>query len=136
MKTIKLSKDTHHSSAMRYVVDIDGYPLYFDQPVDWGGEASAPVPHDYFDASIVACKAMVIRIVAKRRGYALDEVNITLNVDDSNERNGRYIMNFDIELIGDLDDKARKMLLNAAEQCPVGKLATDAVTVEFNSRLI
>lgn len=136
MKKQILSKDTESASPYRQVVDVDGYKLYFDQPESVGGEDSAPVPHAYLDAAVLACKGMVIRLFAARRGFPLDDVKITLNTDDSQERKGLYAMNFEVELIGDLDDKQRETLLAVAEQCPVGKLLTDNVKVEFNSRLV
>lgn len=101
-----------------------------------GGEASAPNPHAYLDAAVLACKAMTIRIFAARRNYALEDVKITLKRDDSQEAKGLYVMNFEIELIGNLDDKARKVLLNAAEQCPVGKLLGNDIEVQLNSQLV
>lgn len=135
MRKQTLYKDNTSNSPYRMVVDADGYKFYFDQPEAIGGEGSAPTPHVYLDAAVLACKAMVIRIVAARRGIALEDVKITLNTDDSEERKGRYVMDFVIELIGDLSEKDRQMLLKTAEQCPVGKLLGDDVTVELNSRL-
>lgn len=136
MKKQTLTKDTTSPSPYRQVVDVDGYSLYFDQPQAVGGAGSAPAPHAYLDAAVLACKGMVIRLFAARRNLPLDDVKITLNTDDSKERDGLYVMNFDIELIGDLDDKQRLTLLSVAEQCPVGKLLEDKVKVELNSRLV
>ncbi len=136
MKKQILSKDTESASPFRQVVDANGYKLYFDLPEAFGGEGSAPNPHVYLDAAVLACKGMVIRLAAARRKLPLDDVKITLNTDDSQERDGLYVMNFAIELIGDLDDKQRQILLAAAEQCPVGKLLGDNVKVELNSRLV
>ncbi len=136
MKTQVLTKDTESTSPYRQVVDANGYKLYFDLPKMFGGEDTAPNPHVYLHASVLACKGMVIRIAAQRRKLPLEDVKITLNTDDSQERKGLYVMNFDIELIGDLDDKQCETLLAAAEQCPVGKLLGDDVKVEINSRLV
>lgn len=136
MKKRVLSKDTASNSPFRQVVEADGYQLYFDLPEAYGGEGSAPNPHIYLDAAVLACKGMVIRLFAKKQGIPLEDVNITLNTDDSQERKGLYVMNFDIELIGDLDEEQRQKLLDFAEQCPVGKLLGDDVKVEINSRLI
>ncbi len=136
MKTQVLTKDTESTSPFRQVVDANGYKLYFDLPEAYGGEGSAPNPHVYLDASVLACKGMVIRLFAKKQGIPLEDVNITLNTDDSQERKGLYVMNFDIELIGNLDEEQRQKLLDFAEQCPVGKLLGDDVKVEINSRLV
>lgn len=128
--------DNAHQSEIRQIVEVDGFPIYFDGPEAVGGASSAPNPHAYLNASVAACKAITIRLVAKRRKIALEDVKITLHCDDSEERKGRYVMNFEIELIGDLDDKERNMLLAAAEQCPVGKLLSGDVKVELNSKLV
>ncbi len=136
MKTRTLAKDTEHASPYRQYVDVDGYKIYFDQPESVGGGNSAPAPHAYLDAAVLACKGMVIRLFAARRGLALEDVKITLHTDDSEEKNGRYVMNFEIELIGDLTDKEKKTLLAVAEQCPVGKLLQDGIDVELNSTLV
>lgn len=136
MKTQTLKKDLNHTSKMRQVVKAGEHEIYFDVAEKLGGEASAPNPHIYMDAAVLACKAMTLRIFAAHRGYALEDVNITLNTDDSKERKGLYIMNFEIELIGNLDEKEKKALLAAAEQCPVGKLLGDKVEVVLNSKLV
>ncbi len=136
MKTQTVSQDKNHSSKMRQVVKAGDNEIYFDVPEALGGESSAPNPHVYLDAAVLACKAITIRLFAARRGYALEDVSITLNTDDSKEREGIYVMNFDIELIGDLDEKERKALLAAAEQCPVGKLFGEKAQVVLNSKLV
>ncbi|PIE45875.1 MAG: hypothetical protein CSA45_01385 [Gammaproteobacteria bacterium] len=136
MKTLVSKKDATSSSSIKQVVDVNGYPIYFDGPKIIGGADEAPNPHAYLNAAVAACKAITIRLVAKRRKIALQDVNVTLHCDDSEERKGRYVMNFDIQLIGDLTEKQRQMLLSAAESCPVGKLLTEDVVVELNSRLV
>lgn len=136
MKNLSVKKDTTSTSKIKQIVIVDGYSISFDGPESIGGASEAPNPHAYLNASVAACKAITIRLVAERRKMALEDVNITLNCDDSEERKGRYVMNFDIELIGDLSEKERQVLLNAAVACSVGKLLTDDVSVELNSQLV
>ncbi len=136
MKTQSVSRDKNHTSKMRQVVKAGDNEIYFDVPKALGGEGSAPNPHVYLDAAVLACKAITIRLFAARRGYALEDVNITLNTDDSKEREGLYVMNFDVELIGDLEEKERKALLAAAKQCPVSKLFDEKTNVVINSQLV
>lgn len=132
-----LHQDLKHSSPYRQVVDVNGYEIYFDLPEAMGGSGTAPNPHAYLDAAVLGCKAMVMRLFANRRGLPLEDIQITLNSDDSEERKGRYVMNFEIKLIGEqLTDKNRENLFKIAEQCPVGKLLTDEAEVTLNSRLV
>lgn len=136
MSTATVKKDNSHDSAMRQRVDINGHELYFDVPQAYGGTNSAPSPHDYVDAALLACKALTIRIVANHKNIPLTDVNIALKSDPSQERKGRYTMDLEIELIGDLNDEQRETLFQAAEKCPVGKLLDGAVKVEINSKLV
>lgn len=133
-KVLNLYKDTE--GDMRQVVEVKGHKLYFDVPELLGGSSSAPDPHDYFDASIVACKALTIKIYANRKKYDLQDMKVTATRDDSGERKGLYKLKVSIELIGDLSEAERQDLLAAAEKCPVGKLVTDDVQVDITSELI
>ncbi|PID65013.1 MAG: peroxiredoxin [Gammaproteobacteria bacterium] len=135
MTTTTLTRDQQHDNPMRQHVIINGRDLYLDVPAQYGGSDSAPTPHDFVDAAVAACKAITIRMVAAKRGIPLQDVNITLESDASQEHQGRYTMDIRIELVGDLDEKQRQMLLHAAEQCPTGKLLTEA-DVSINASLV
>ncbi len=135
MTTLTLTRDNQSDNPMRQRVVVNGHEMYLDVPAQYGGSGSAPTPHDYIDAAVVACKAITIRIVAAKRGIPLQDVNITLKSDASQEQQGRYTINLSIELVGDLDEKQRQMLLHAAEQCPTGKLLTEA-DVTINTSLV
>ncbi len=134
MTTLTLTRDNQYDNPMRQQVTVNGHKMYLDVPAQYGGAGSAPTPHDFIDAAVAACKAITIRMVAAKRNIPLQDVNITLESDASEEHQGRYTMNLSIELVGDLDEKQRQMLLHAAEQCPTGKLLTEA-DVTINTSL-
>ncbi len=136
MTTSTVKKDASHSSAMRQRVDINGHELYLDVPAIYGGANSAPTPHDYIDAALLACKAITIRMIAKQKKIPLTDVNITLKSDASQERKGRYPMDLEIELVGNLTEEQRQMLFNAAEQCPTGKMLSSEVKVDISAKLV
>ncbi len=135
MTTLTLTRDNQNNNPMRQHVVVNGHDLYLDVPAQYGGADSAPTPHDFMDAAVAACKAITIRIVAAKHNIPLQDVNITLESDASEEHQGRYTMNLSIELVGDLDEKQQQILLHAAEQCPTGKLLTEA-DVSINARLV
>jgi putative redox protein len=115
-------------------INIGPYTLHSDVSLEMGGADSAPQPHDLFDAALGACKAMTLALYARQRGLPLEGLDVTLNRDDSQERQGTYRLDVELTLHGPLDDAQRQQLLRIADKCPIHKLMTSS-TVEVNTRL-
>lgn len=97
-----------------------------------GGEDTAPGPHDYFDASLAACKAMTALWYARAHNLPLERVEAHVERDDSKERQGTYKLTVRLAFHGPLDAAQRKRLYDAVARCPVHKLMTTA-TVEIDT---
>lgn len=97
-----------------------------------GGADAAPGPHDYFDASLAACKAMTALWYAKAHGIPLERVETHVERDDSKERQGTYKLQVRLVFHGPLDAVQRKRLHEAVSRCPIHKLMTTA-TVEIET---
>jgi putative redox protein len=134
MSSLKLTRDTTTVDGMRQRIDVAGFTIHCDAPIAAGGSGSAPGPHDFFDASLAACKALTLTLYARRKGWPLDHVDVALTSDASAEREGKYRLDVALTLHGALDDSMRTQLLAIAEKCPVHKLMTTA-TIEITTRL-
>jgi putative redox protein len=117
---------TETNGKFRHVLTIDRHTLYADMPLASGGEASGPGAHDYFDASLAACKALTAMVYAKSHGLALDRVNVHLERDDSQERQGTYVLRVKVGFEGALSEAEKAKLLEIVGRCPVHKLMTTA----------
>jgi putative redox protein len=100
-----------------------------------GGEDTAPTPHDYFDASLAACKAVTALWYAKKNGLPLERVETHVERDDSQERQGTYRLKVRLGLFGPLSEAQREKLHDVASRCPIHKLMT-ASTVEVETTLL
>ena len=107
-------------------ISIGPHTLHSDVSVELGGAGSAPEPHDLFDAALGACKALTLALYAKQRGLPLEGLDVKLNRDDSQERQGIYRLNVELSLHGALDDAQRQQLLRVADKCPIHKLMTSS----------
>ncbi len=107
-------------------ISIGPHTLHSDVSVELGGEGSAPEPHDLFDAALGACKALTLALYAKQRGLPLEGLDVKLNRDDSQERQGIYHLNVELTLHSALDDAQRQQLLRVADKCPIHKLMTSS----------
>ena len=93
-----------------------------------GGEDSGPSPHDLYDSALGACKALTMLWYAKRKQIPLASIDVSVERDASDERNGTYRLKTLVALGGDLSDAQRAELLNVAKKCPVHKLMTQVTT--------
>lgn len=89
-----------------------------------GGADTAPDAHDYFDASLAACKALTVTWYAKRNGIPLERVETHVERDDAEERKGVYKLKVRLAFHGPLTDEQRAKLHTVAGKCPVHKLMT------------
>lgn len=110
-------------------LQIRQHSLRADVNEQLGSTDSAPDPHDYFDAALIACKTLTATWFAKRYKIALERVEAQVERDESEERKGRYVLKVRIAFFGDLNDEERAKLYAAVEKCPVHKLMTSSEVV-------
>jgi len=130
--SIIVRRDTAY--PMRHTVLVRDHELLVDGTIEEGGDDAGPNPHDLYDAALGACKAITLVWYARRKGIALEEVEVTIDRDASGERQGVYKLDTTLRLGGDLTDAQREELLAVAGKCPVHKLMT-RVTTEITTRL-
>ena len=122
---------TEQAGGARQRIEVRAHEFFTDLSGAEGGEDTAPNAHDYFDASLVACRALTAVWFARRNGIPLERVVAEVERDDSEERKGRYKLLVSIAFHGPLTDDQRKRLDAAVARCPITKLMTTTdVTIE------
>ena len=116
------------AQKMRHTVHVRQHSFAVDEPPANGGDDLGPTPHDVYDSALGACKALTMLWYARRRQIPLEDVHVSVERDDSQERSGTYRLKVLLELGGALSDAQRQELLNVAGKCPVHKLMTQATT--------
>jgi putative redox protein len=114
---------------MRHEVRVGGYIFAADAGADEGGDGLAPNPHDLYDAALGACESLTVLWYAKRKGIPVETIEVTVERDKSEERNGTYRLDTKLKLGGKLTDDQRRELLSVAAKCPVHKLMTSVRTI-------
>ena len=89
-----------------------------------GSTDSAPGPHDYFDASLAACKALTATWYARRQNIPLERVETHVERDDREERSGKYVLKIRVAFHGPMTEEQRAKLYAAVAKCPLHKLMT------------
>ncbi len=122
------------SGKMKHTLSVREHRLVVDELPEVGGEDTGPNPHDLYDSALGACKALTVLWYANRKGIPLDDIEVDVQRDSSEERQGTYRLRTTLSLSGALSDDQRQELLNVAGKCPVHKLMTQ-VTTEITTEL-
>ena len=131
--TITVTRD--RTGKMRHVVAIRDHRFPVDELPAVGGEDSGPSPHDLYDAALAACKALTVLWYANRKQIPVEDIEVTVERDDADERKGTYRLHATLGLSGPLTTAQREELLNVAGKCPVHRLMTQ-VTTEISTDLV
>jgi putative redox protein len=109
------------------VITTRGHTLRSDEPASSGGSDTGPEPFEVLLASLGACTAITLRMYARRKGWALDGVQIDAGFDPNE---GRRLIRMTLLCDGDLTPDQRARLLQIANACPVHKALTTGVMVD------
>jgi putative redox protein len=106
--TIRVVRD--QTAPMRHEIHIGRNSLATDGSVEEGGEGSGPNPHDLYDASLGACKALTVLWYAKRKGIPVEGIEVSVGRDASRERSGTYHLSVQLSLTGNISTSQREDL--------------------------
>jgi putative redox protein len=127
MMAITIVRD--QKALMRHEVRIGPHVFAADASTGDGGEGLGPNPHDLYDAALGACEALTVLLYANRKGIPVENIEVAVERDQSEERTGTYRLDSKLKLSGKLTDAQRQELLAVARKCPISKLMTSVRTV-------
>ncbi|MCS6767106.1 MAG: OsmC family protein, partial [Candidatus Protistobacter heckmanni] len=98
---------------------LSAHKLLSDVGAESGGQDAGPSPHELFDASLAACTVLTLKLYARRKQWPLEDVEIEIVRDDSQEKQGKYHLTRKLHLVGPLDDEQKTRLMAIADKCPI-----------------
>ncbi len=110
--------------GVKVAAQVDEYEILTDQPLEDGGEGSAPAPYDFFLASIGTCAGFyVLRFCQERQ---LPTEGLTMNLDIERDPETRKLLKvlLDIKLPEGFPAKYHRAVIRSAELCSVKKALT------------
>ena len=116
------------TTGTRHILKIRNHEIAIDASPAGGGSDAGPEPHDLYDASLAACKALTVLIYARRKGMPVEDIEVIVDRDDSEERKGVYRLKSSLRVTGELTEAQRDELLRVAGKCPVHRLMTEVKT--------
>lgn len=107
---------------------IGGRIIATDQPVEGGGEGSAPTPFDYFLASLATCAGIYVLSFCQQRNIETEGLGLKQRADFAVSEDGKKRLarvSIDIQLPPAFPEKYKGAIRRAAELCAVKKAIAD-----------
>ena len=92
-----------------------------DQPVEAGGEGSAPTPFATFLASLATCAGIYVLGFCRQRNIPTDGIKLVQRADSDQASGLVASIALEIQLPEGFPEKYRASVIRAAEQCKVKK---------------
>ena len=118
--------------------ELGGIVIPTDQPVEDGGEGTAPSPFIYFLASLGTCAGIYVLSFCQQRGIATEGMSLSqrmeFGVDESGKRRLSRVT-LDIMLPPGFPEKYRNAVVKTAEPCTVKKVISNPPEFVITARL-
>jgi putative redox protein len=106
------------TGTYKHVVQVRQHRLQADEPLDTGGEDSAPSPQELLAASLASCTAITMEMYAQRKGWDIGGVEVEAQYTPA-ERGCPTRFGLTLRLPSDLTEEQVERLRVIAAKCPV-----------------
>lgn len=106
-----------------------GHTWNADEPTEVGGGNAGPTPERLLLASLGACTAITLKMVAARRQLPLTGIQVELQLNPNGKPKAGSDIVRKIVVQGDLNDEQQAQLLKTANACPIHKLLTGEIRI-------
>ncbi|MGD0340658.1 MAG: OsmC family protein [Bacteroidales bacterium] len=113
-----------------------GHIIKTDQPVDNGGEDTAPSPYELFLASIGTCAGIYVKSFCDNRHISADGIKIIQSCEWSKETGLPLKISLDIKLPEGFPEKYKASLIHVADLCKVKKTMANPPQFEVTASYI
>lgn len=118
--------------TLRQEIVIDGkHRLITDEPVEVGGDGSAPAPHELLPAALASCVGTTLVMYARRKDWDLGELRVDVTYD---HRATPRRADITIAIGADISAEQLTLLEKVAAACPVRR--SIETEFKFNERIV
>jgi ribosomal protein S12 methylthiotransferase accessory factor len=105
--------------------NFNGQNIMTDQPVQAGGDDSAPSPFDLFLASIGTCAGIYVKNFCDQRGLSSDNIKIIQKLGFDQQKRLIDRIDLEIQLPDDFPEKYKEAVIKSANLCTVKRHLQD-----------
>jgi ribosomal protein S12 methylthiotransferase accessory factor len=121
MESIQIS----FSGGKRIQAQVGDFTIQTDQPIKYGGEASAPAPFDLFLASLATCAGIYAWNFCESRKLSTEGMDLRMECISDDKKKMIVKIIFRLTLPDDFPEKYRSGIVRAMELCAVKRHMQD-----------
>jgi ribosomal protein S12 methylthiotransferase accessory factor len=115
--------------------EFNGQIISTDQPIQAGGEGSAPAPFTLFLASIGTCAGIYVRSFCDQRKIPTDNISISQKMEYNYKTRMIDKIELKVNLPGDFPEKYKQAVINAANLCAVKEHLKNPPDIEVSTNI-
>ena len=100
---------------------FNGFTVSTDQPVEGGGDNSAPTPFELFLASLATCAGIFVKGFCDQRGLPTENIHLFQDMEYDKVSGLAKKINIEIQVPPDFPEKYHETLVTIAGKCKVKK---------------
>jgi putative redox protein len=113
---------------------VGSFTISTDQPIDDGGQDTAPSPFELFLASIGTCAGFYVVSFCQARAIPTYNIRLTQTIVRNDSTHMVERIDIDIILPPDFPEKYKSAVIKAAESCTVKKHLASPPLIQVNTR--
>ena len=106
------------TGTYRHMVDVRSHHVSVDEPLESGGDDTAPSPQEMLAVSLASCTAITMEMYAKRKGWNVDGLAVECDYQPA-ERGAVTRFELIMKMPAHLSDEQVEKLKVIAAKCPV-----------------
>lgn len=114
--------------------NIKGFKVSTDQPVNAGGEGTAPSPFDLFLSSIATCAGFYALVFCQNKGLNTTGLKLEMNVSKNQESGMIDNIELNLTLPEDFPQKYKGAIVRSMDLCAVKKHILNPPSFEINTK--
>ncbi|MCS6968981.1 MAG: OsmC family protein [Bernardetiaceae bacterium] len=112
----------------RSILTNGKHEIITDEPAELGGSDLGLSPIELLIGSLAACTGITLRMYADRKGWLLEEIQVSVSMQYDKHANKNIIYRH-IQFIGDLTQEQQNRLLEIANACPIHKTLQNPIDI-------
>jgi ribosomal protein S12 methylthiotransferase accessory factor len=115
--------------------EYKGFVIKTDQPVEDGGEGTAPAPFDLFLASLATCAGYYVLAFCKEREIPTNTAGVVMTMEKNPETRMIDKIAIEIRLPADFPEKYKKAIIRAVDHCSVKAHIMRPPAIEIEAKI-
>ena len=132
MRATARRRRTH---TYQHDVRIRDHHVSADEPLDTGGDDTAPSPQELLAASLASCTAVTLEMYAERKGWDVGPVEVDCEYTPA-ERGCPTRFELVVRLPDGLEEEQVRRLMQIAAKCPVHRTLDGEVMFDERVELV